>query len=217
MLVQEVGTMKKLAPAILEQAGGKVFTFGSYSLAVYGPGSDIDTLMCTPKHVTRDDFFQYFPDLIKRQTSSNDLTELTTVPDASVPIIKMELFDVSVDLIFTNIQLSAVPNSLLLSDNNLLRGLSEVDLKCVNGTRVTDRILTSVPQTKPFRLALRAVKLSTLDFLFVPIVAGTFCGRGGTLRLGGTLLSCTLVAVCTTAQLGDGLPNGITSNGHEDD
>lgn len=159
MLVQEIGQMKKLAPAILEQAGGKIFTFGSYSLGVYGPGSDIDTLMCTPKHVTREDFFTYFPDLIKRQTSAEELTELTAVPDASVPIIKMEMFGVSVDLIFTNIQLSAVPNSLVLSDNNLLRGLSEVDLKCVNGTRVTDRILASVPQTKPFRLALRAVKL----------------------------------------------------------
>lgn len=158
-LVQVVGRAKKLPSAILDTAGGKVFTYGSYSLGVYGPGSDIDTLVVAPKHVTRDDFFKYFPDLLKSNIAAKDITELTAVPDASVPIIKIELFGISIDLIFSNLQIASVPSSLQLTDNNLLRGLNEVDLRCVNGTRVTDRILTSVPQTKPFRLALRAVKL----------------------------------------------------------
>lgn len=158
-LVQVVGRAKKLPPAILDSAGGKVFTYGSYSLGVYGPGSDIDTLVVAPKHVTREDFFKYFPDLLKSNIAANDITELTAVPDASVPIIKIELFGISIDLIFSNLQIASVPSGLQLSDNNLLRGLNEIDLRCVNGTRVTDRILAVVPQTKPFRLALRAVKL----------------------------------------------------------
>lgn len=154
-----VGRAKKLPSAILDTAGGKVFTYGSYSLGVYGPGSDIDTLVVAPKHVTREDFFKYFPDLLKNNIAANDITELTAVPDASVPIIKLELFGISIDLIFSNLQVPSVPSSLQLTDNNLLRGLNDVDLRCVNGTRVTDRILAVVPQTKPFRLALRAVKL----------------------------------------------------------
>ncbi|KAM0713862.1 hypothetical protein Q7P37_010824 [Cladosporium fusiforme] len=158
-LVQVVGRAKKLPPAILDTAGGKVFTYGSYSLGVYGPGSDIDTLVVAPKHVTREDFFKYFPDLLKSNIQASDITELTAVPDASVPIIKIELYGISIDLIFSNLQIASVPSSLQLSDNNLLRGLNEIDLRCVNGTRVTDRILAVVPQTKPFRLALRAVKL----------------------------------------------------------
>jgi len=158
-LVQVVGRAKKLPPAILDTAGGKVFTYGSYSLGVYGPGSDIDTLVVAPKHVTREDFFKYFPDLLKNHVAASDITELTAVPDASVPIIKMELYGISIDLIFSNLQVAAVPSSLQMTDNNLLRGLNEIDLRCVNGTRVTDRILAVVPQTKPFRLALRAVKL----------------------------------------------------------
>ena len=88
-LVQVVGRAKKLPAAILDTAGGKVFTYGSYSLGVYGPGSDIDTLVVAPKHVTREDFFKYFPDLLKNNVAASDITELTAVPDASVPIIKM--------------------------------------------------------------------------------------------------------------------------------
>ena len=158
-LVQVVGRAKKLPAAILETAGGKVFTYGSYSLGVYGPSSDIDTLVVAPKHVTREDFFKYFPDLLKKNIQASDITELTAVPDASVPIIKIELYGISIDLIFSNLQVASVPSSLQMTDNNLLRGLNEIDLRCVNGTRVTDRILAVVPQTKPFRLALRAVKL----------------------------------------------------------
>ena len=52
-----------------------------------------------------------------------------------------------------------MPKTQDLSDLNLLRGLNDTDLKCVNGTRVTRRILELVPQTRVFRTALRAVKL----------------------------------------------------------
>lgn len=133
-LVQVVGRAKKLPAAILDTAGGKVFTYGSYSLGVYGPGSDIDTLVVAPKHVTREDFFKYFPDLLKNNVAASDITELTAVPDASVPIIKMELYGISIDLIFSNLQVASVPSSLQMTDNNLLRGLNEIDLRCVNGT-----------------------------------------------------------------------------------
>lgn len=158
-LVQVVGVERGLPPALLQSAGGKVFTYGSYRLGVYGPGSDIDTLVIVPKHVTREHFFKHFPILLKESTKPEDITEMTSVPDASVPIIKLELCGVSVDLIFSNLQVSSVPNNLELTDNNLLRGLNDIDLRCVNGTRVTDRILQLVPQTRVFRVALRAVKL----------------------------------------------------------
>lgn len=158
-LVQYVGKVKKVPPEILKTAGGKIFTYGSYRLGVYGPGSDIDTLVIVPKHVTRDDFFNYFPGLLKKGSGPDDITEMTSVADASVPIIKLELCGISIDLIFCSLQVSSVPPKLELTDNNLLRGLSEVDLRCVNGTRVTDRILQLVPEPKVFRVALRAIKL----------------------------------------------------------
>lgn len=158
-LVVLIGKQKGLPQGILNEAGGKVFTYGSFELGVYGPGSDIDTLMVAPKHVTREHFFEHIPGLLRKEFKADEITELTPVPGISVPIIKLELCGVSVDLIFCSLQLSSVPKSQELSDLNLLRGLDDTDLRCVNGTRVTRRILDLVPQTKVFRMALRAIKL----------------------------------------------------------
>ncbi|KAJ9667226.1 polynucleotide adenylyltransferase [Coniosporium apollinis] len=157
--VKHVGTLKGLSPSVIENAGGAVHTFGSYRLGVYGPGSDIDTLVVAPKHVSRDDFFEHFPSLLRKIGSEDAITELTLVRDAYVPIIKIKYLDISIDLIFTRLALSAVPLGLDLKQDSLLRGLDETDLKCINGTRVTDEMLALVPQVKTFRQALRAVKL----------------------------------------------------------
>jgi len=157
--VQTVGKAKGLAPSVIEQSGGRVFTFGSYRLGVFGPGSDIDTLVVAPKHVTRDDFFEHFPKLLEEASPPGAIEELTPVPDAFVPIMKIEYSGISIDLIFARLQLDRVPLDLDLKENRLLRGLDETDLRSVNGTRVTDEILELVPQTKTFRHALRAVKL----------------------------------------------------------
>lgn len=79
--------------------------------------------------------------------------------DTHVPIIKLHYTGIDLDVIFVRLNLSVVTQDTDLKDNNVLRGLDEVDLRCINGTRVTDQMLGLVPQTKSFRLALRAVKL----------------------------------------------------------
>ncbi|TKA23768.1 hypothetical protein B0A50_07050 [Salinomyces thailandicus] len=158
-MVQEVGKKKGLPPGILETAGGKVFTYGSYRLGVYGPGSDVDTLMVGPKHVTRSDFFEYMPDLIRGAWPPEQINSMVPVPEIGTPIIKLEVRNVDIDLIYSALQLSAIPKDLDLKDDNLLRPLNDTDRRCVNGTRVTNRLLELVPQTKPFRLAVRAIKL----------------------------------------------------------
>jgi poly(A) polymerase len=112
-----------------------------------------------PKHVTRDDFFEHFPSILEKMSPPGAIEEMTAVPDAHVPIIKLEYSGISIDLIFTRLAISGVPENLDLRDSSLLRGLDEADLRSINGTRVTDEILTLVPQQKAFRHALRAVKL----------------------------------------------------------
>ena len=54
-------------------AGGKVYTFGSYRLGVHTPESDIDTLCVVPKHVSREDFFDVFEPMLRE---SPDVTEV---------------------------------------------------------------------------------------------------------------------------------------------
>jgi poly(A) polymerase len=84
---------------------------------------------------------------------------MTPVPDAFVPIIKLEYMGISIDLIFASVAVSSIPLNMDLKDKNILRGLDDRGLRSLNGTRVTDEILELVPQQKVFRTALRAVKL----------------------------------------------------------
>ncbi|QYS99323.1 Poly(A) polymerase [Trichoderma simmonsii] len=145
---------------LIKNARGKVFTYGSFRLGVFGPGSDIDTLIVAPKYVTREDYFKYFPDLLVSMAPAGAITDLTVVTDAFVPIIKFEYSDISIDLIFSRIiQKQISPDFDNLKDSSLLRGLDEAELRSLNGTRVTDEILALVPEESTFKLALRAIKL----------------------------------------------------------
>ncbi|KAH8686660.1 Poly(A) polymerase central domain-containing protein [Ilyonectria robusta] len=159
--VRRVALEKEPANEVLiRNARGKVFTYGSFRLGVFGPGSDIDTLIVAPKYVTRDDYFKHFPGLLVDMAPKGSITDLAVVTDAFVPIIKFEYSGISIDLIFSRIiQKQISPDFQDLKDSGLLRGLDEAELRSLNGTRVTDEILALVPEQSTFKLALRAIKL----------------------------------------------------------
>lgn len=154
--VYTVSKNKNMSDGMARDAGGKVFTFGSYRLGVYGPGSDIDTLVVVPKHVGRDDFFTVFEQIIRKRP---ELEEITSVPDAFVPIIKIEFDGISIDLIYSRLNVPRVPLDMTLEDKNLLKNIDEKDLRSLNGTRVTDEILQLVPKPTVFKHALRCIKM----------------------------------------------------------
>lgn len=151
-----ISKKKNMTDGMAKDAGGKVFTFGSYRLGVYGPGSDIDTLVVVPKHVSRLDFFEVFPALLRKRP---ELEEITEVPDAFVPIIKIEFGGISIDLICAKLDTPRVPRDLTLDNKSLLKNLDEKDLRSLNGTRVTDDILKLVPKPTVFKHALRCIKI----------------------------------------------------------
>ncbi|CAA22808.1 mRNA cleavage and polyadenylation specificity factor poly(A) polymerase Pla1 [Schizosaccharomyces pombe] len=153
--VKKVSLAKHMNEKMANEAGGKIFTYGSYRLGVYGPGSDIDTLVVVPKHVSRDNFFQDLEPMLRER---EEVTDLAAVPDAYVPIIKFKFLGISIDLIFARLSVPRVPRDLELSDNNLLKGVEERCVLSLNGTRVTDQILQLVPNRAVFKHALRAIK-----------------------------------------------------------
>lgn len=154
--VRIVSLRKSMSEGMARDAGGKIFTFGSYRLGVHGPGSDIDTLVVAPKHVSREVFFEVFVELLRKLP---ELEKISPVADAYVPIIKTEISGISIDLTFSKVDLPQVPLDLSLENKNLLRNLDERDLRCINGTRVTDDILRLVPNGTVFKHALRAIKM----------------------------------------------------------
>ena len=126
----------------------------------FSTGSDIDTLAVAPRHIKREDFFELFPDVLRRLAPKDAVSGLTPVPDSFVPIIKLVLNNIEIDLIFCAIETKAtIPRGMKLDDNKLLDGLDQPSIRAITGPRVTDEILSVVPEQKTFRTALRAIKL----------------------------------------------------------
>lgn len=157
--IKKVAKDKNYPQSVQDNSGGLISAYGSYRLGVFGPGSDIDTLLVAPKHVDREDFFREFPSLLRRMSPEGSVHECVIVKEAFVPIQKIVYEGIDLDLIFVALKQSSVPPDIDLKDNNLLRGLDDTDLRSINGVRVTDEILCVVPQVKAFRIALRAIKL----------------------------------------------------------
>ena len=72
--VYNVSIARGLSEATAAAAGGKIFTFGSYRLGVHGPGTDIDTLCVVPKHVSREDFFDIFENMLKEMDGITEVS-----------------------------------------------------------------------------------------------------------------------------------------------
>jgi poly(A) polymerase len=154
--VKRVSVEKGLPPDQVEKAGGKLFTFGSYRLGVYTRGADIDSLCVAPRHVERSDFFTSFFQMLKEDSN---VTELHAVEEAFVPVIKLRYNGIELDILFARLALREVGENQKLDDDNLLRNLDEKSIRSLNGCRVADEILKSIPNQKTFTIALRAVKL----------------------------------------------------------
>lgn len=84
--IREISESKNLPQSVIENVGGKIFTFGSYRLGVHTKGADIDALCVAPRHVDRSDFFTSFYDKLKLQ---EEVKDLRAVEEAFVPVIKL--------------------------------------------------------------------------------------------------------------------------------
>lgn len=154
--VKDVARQRGLPEALIREAAGKLFTFGSYRLGVHSSGADIDTLCVAPQHVERSDFFTRFYQMLKE---CPEVTDLTQVPDAHVPVIKFALDGIPIDLVFARLMMPTIPENLDLLDHNILRTLDEKCVVSLNGSRTTDEILRLVPNVDTFHMALRCIKL----------------------------------------------------------
>lgn len=147
-------------------------TFGSYRLGVNAAGADIDALCVGPRIVNRDRFFGGLVPMLK---AHRKISKLLAVTGAYVPVIKLCLDGIEIDLVYACVNMDYVPTTLNLLDDKLLFGLEEVDMRCLNGSRVTDMILSKlIPNRETFRATLvflkfwakrRAVHSNVMGFL----------------------------------------------------
>lgn len=140
-----------------EDAGGELFISGSHRLGVRDIGADIDTVCVAPNFCTRDHFFTYLKDMFLHHP---DVTDLSSVEDAFVPIITFDFRGVNIDLLFARLSENIIPKDIDILDDKILVGLDEATEKSINGPRVTNMIFKLVGEKSfpNFLVVLRLVR-----------------------------------------------------------
>ncbi|RSH78028.1 polynucleotide adenylyltransferase [Apiotrichum porosum] len=154
--VHDVSIKNGLSEKVATEAGGRIYTSGSYRLGVHGPGSDIDTICVCPRHIYREDFFGTFQQMLRDWPA---VTQISAVESAFVPVIKTVISGVEVDLLFARVNHPEAGDKLDIEKDDILRGVDDASQRSLNGPRVTDMILNLVPDVHTFRTALRAIRL----------------------------------------------------------
>ncbi|KAI3364519.1 hypothetical protein L3Q82_011299 [Scortum barcoo] len=145
-----------LPEIVRDKVGGKIFTFGSYLLGVHSKGADIDALCVGPGFIERKDFFTFFFEKLKAQ---KEVKDIRAIEEAFVPVIKLCYEGIEIDLVFARLAQRSVPENLDLLNDNLLQNIDKHCVRSLNGYRVTEGILSNVPNVHNFRATLRAIKL----------------------------------------------------------
>ncbi|XP_040903094.1 poly(A) polymerase alpha-like [Toxotes jaculatrix] len=128
--------IKNLPEVVSDNVGGKIFPFGSFHLGAHSKGADIDDSFFCPQ----------------------------AVEEASVPVIKL-CYDGTEIIFFARLLQRSVPENLKVCNNELLKNLDIFCVRSLSGKhqiksdRVTEEILSLVPNVYNFRLALRTIKL----------------------------------------------------------
>uniref|UniRef100_A0A8C9GJE5 polynucleotide adenylyltransferase n=1 Tax=Piliocolobus tephrosceles TaxID=591936 RepID=A0A8C9GJE5_9PRIM len=136
---------------------GNLYTFGSYRLGVITPNSDIDCIFLSPKNITREIFFNEF--FLKLQQDKN-VKKLQALPETYTPIIKFIYDGVDIDLLLATLPYRTLKDCPYSLDNDyIFKNQDDITVRCLNGIRVADLILSLVPNKEQFRNTLRFIKL----------------------------------------------------------
>lgn len=136
----------------------RLLCFGSYKLGVSGPQGDIDAIVLCPNYVDREKhFFGILYKMFQDLSQFNDnIQELTSVnyTHSITPLIKMEFYGVSVDLLFAKMdnvsQFDGEITECGISIRNnlyndfLMKNMDDKMKRSFNGFRNAEMILNSI-------------------------------------------------------------------------
>jgi poly(A) polymerase len=136
--------------------GAQIYTYGSYRLGVNAPDGDVDTMILCGSEIKREHFFGKLLQTLREHPEAKDIVE---VPDAFVPVITVMFYGVEFDLAYAQLpNRPNIPEKLDLLDDTILPINNDSVVRALNGRRVTDMLLSLVPNAETFRLSLRCIK-----------------------------------------------------------
>lgn len=138
-----------------------IVAFGSYKLGgLIGPQSDMDLVCICSSILTVDAFFGR---LVTKLHDMESVSDVTPIPTAFTPIIKLKVNGLEIDLLFARLSTPRLPAEDIEADigenDKLLTGIDQRSARALNGPRVASIMLKLVPNLDTFRTTLRAVKL----------------------------------------------------------
>uniref|UniRef100_A0A3Q3S160 polynucleotide adenylyltransferase n=1 Tax=Mastacembelus armatus TaxID=205130 RepID=A0A3Q3S160_9TELE len=145
---------QNLPELLTKKVGGKILPFGSYHLGANSKGADIDALCIGPGFLQREDFFTSFYEKLKAQEAVHNIL---AIEETYVPVIKLSLDGIKIDLIFALVAQKCIPENLDLLDDKMLKYINQ---RCARKIlQVAEETLKLVPNVYNFRLTLRVIKL----------------------------------------------------------
>jgi poly(A) polymerase len=132
-------------------------------------GDDIDTHCIGPQWLQRyEHFFGSAATCLEAMLRAAPwVLSVRALPEAYVPVLKLDIKGVDIDLTYAQLPMAEVPRDLDLQDNRLLAGMDEKSILSINGCRVTDKLLQLVSGRcrclGPFQDALRLLKVSAVQ------------------------------------------------------
>lgn len=146
------GTEKSPEPDL----GGAVFLSGSALFGVADADSDVDAVCVVPRFVSRETFFTTFLRILRE---TDVITSILPISTAQVPLIRIVLKGVSIDLLMSRLPYAdRVPGTLDVSDDEILEGMDYTSLISLSGPRNADIIRGLVPEFSLFCETLRNVR-----------------------------------------------------------
>lgn len=132
----------------------KSFLFGSLSMGVYTKDCDLDIVCVGTNKFTHDLFFKSFFKHLKDKYEN-----VWVVDTAKVPIIKLVVNDISVDLSFISMCFSEFPSNfnIYTCHFDLYRN-DKSNILSLCGVRVAKKILDLIPNINNFRVLIYIVK-----------------------------------------------------------
>ena len=106
--------------------------------------------------MSRDSFFTH---LVTKLQEIPDITDITAVTDAFTPIIGMKFYGVDIDLLFCKVERQAIPSSISVEDDAILKNMDDKSVRSINGCRVASAMLGLIPDRAVFKETLRAIKV----------------------------------------------------------
>ncbi|XP_055013567.1 poly(A) polymerase type 3-like [Boleophthalmus pectinirostris] len=140
---------------VTEKVGGRVLPFGSFALGLNIKNSDIDLLCLGPGFVPRQAFFSSF---VEKLQAEKAIQIVQVIEDAFVPVIKLLVAGIEVDMVYAKIYRKSISDKMNLMDPTHLQGMDIHSVRSLQGYRVTQEILSLVPNVFTFRLVLTVIK-----------------------------------------------------------